>query len=276
MRKKKQARPLQRLELDNDFSSRMDDEATWGFDDRRRGEELWKASERIGFSPQKAMKWLLNFLQADIPTLSMGEWLDLRHEIVVFAILDAKAFKPSNPLSSSEGRHLRMIFGSLWLEKDFLRKAPNLKIAHNLQNYLKSKIQEFLSNGSVSLSLEGMTLKLQKGTKALTDPNPPTVYVEYQSKDYKTPFTHALGELLRDTGGRLAQCLECQTIFLADRRDQKFCSVKCQNRVAARQYRASQEKPKGKPGRPLKTNSKGQKKSQQKKTSSLPNASKKK
>ena len=59
--------------------------------------------------------------------------------------------------------------------------------------------------------------------------------------NYQQTFTYNAAQILGAHSGRLRLCGECNDVFLADRRQQVFCSGRCLNRVTQRRWRAERK-----------------------------------
>jgi hypothetical protein len=51
--------------------------------------ELDKARTRLGETPSRFMSWVLKFIQQDLSSFSIGDWLNLGHEVLCFRWLEA-------------------------------------------------------------------------------------------------------------------------------------------------------------------------------------------
>ena len=71
-------------------------------------------------------------------------------------------------------------------------------------------------------------------------------------KELTPLFVLALMHTLRANSALLRYCPACERVFLADRRNQGFCSRKCQTRTATRRFRRKYNLHTGKRGRPPK------------------------
>jgi hypothetical protein len=54
-------------------------------------------------------------------------------------------------------------------------------------------------------------------------------------------FFYRVAYLLEDFGASIRRCKQCSTFFLAQRSDQLFCKVRCQNRDAQNRLRAKRQ-----------------------------------
>ncbi len=69
-------------------------------------------------------------------------------------------------------------------------------------------------------------------------------------KNSEDAFIYLLGHLLSASKVQIDVCPECQQMFLKHRRNQKFCGVNCQSRVATRKFLGIPDARKGMRGRP--------------------------
>jgi len=216
-----------------------------GQSDLELQKELTKAMERIGSGSFQIMRWLLKFLRTNLAELSRGEWMDFRWEIAVFVITDLCG----NPkLSPAKNRERASILSIQWihLKKMYqpkIAEPPSKKQAHEIQTAIRGGIEKFLEQGKIMISPEKISFHITLQKSVMAGPQ-----VNYLADDHLSIFQYALVRLLRDTGQKLSHCLACMTIHLGERLDQKYCSAKCQNRVAARNFReAKKEKQKRRP-----------------------------
>jgi len=200
--------------------------------------ELTKAIERIGRGSFQIMRWLLKFLGTNLAELSQGEWMDSRAEIAVFVITDLCGDQNQAP---SRNRERASILAIQWIH---LKKMHHLKIAqsaskkqaHAIQTAIRGAIEKFLEQREIIISPERIRFQITLPPSVMAGPQ-----LNYLADDHLSVFQYALVGLLRDTGHKLSHCLACQTIYLGERLDQKYCSVKCQNRVGARNFREAKK-----------------------------------
>lgn len=205
------------------------------------GEELeWfdeeiRAAQRIGTTPDQAMRWVLRFAQTDLASLSEGQWLDLRAEVHVF-MRQGPALKFGGTVA-----HIGAAFdwgGAPPKEDRPPRKRITVTIRPSPEQVaaLQTQTRETLKG-----ALAGHTLIFELGPLRLyVAPSHRMAKRSFLSINTHTPvdaFGFHLAYLLTQHRLRLRECPECKTKFLADRRNQVFCSPRCQSRVRQRRWK---------------------------------------
>lgn len=198
--------------------------------------ELAKAVERLGRTPNERMTWLLGLVQHNLDKLSSGDWLNLQHEIVVFVWLGGPALEsPADTIAE--------------LETD-IPSLPSSSVIADLQAIALRHLNELLENGRTKFTPHNLSLMVRKvgpiGSrmrKFLSHKVERKFYpsdecfLTYETSSSLTAFEYALAQLLASTGAYLRRCDECCKLFLADRRNKKFCSTTCLSRVTTRRLR---------------------------------------
>ncbi|MEC4671371.1 MAG: hypothetical protein VST66_05765, partial [Nitrospirota bacterium] len=93
-------------------------------------------------------------------------------------------------------------------------------------NSVKKSLDRLLTFGHLKIEIPNVTLEI--GVVEDTG---------YCVPSTKQAFEFHLGLLLSMHAPRIRKCSECKRTYLAVRRKQQFCSIKCQNRNAARLFR---------------------------------------
>lgn len=226
-------------------------------------EECRKAIERLGATSLDTMKWALRIAQCDLGNLSAGDLGNLQYEIALVAVFGAN---PKQMLSGE--KHILPFFD--WSghpsqqEPDAMPPTASQKGYYNdgrlpsvdtisaIQTSTQKHLKNFLEDGTTTL-----TLSITRGVSVHSQVDEPLMMSFGQPIDC---FSYVFLELLGMHGHRVRRCPECIIIFLADRRNQAYCSVRCQSRVATRRYRGIPDDRKGKRGRPPKSHKQIQKK----------------
>src|SRR5713101_5233409 len=202
-------------EIENDREGDSEDAAR-----QRESEGEWLGKEEAlalkrltGLS--RALDWLLKFVQVDFKNLSLGQWTDLSAELAVFSKYGPVVARP--PLIAG------------WLGSQSIPR-PSRKEAAAWQGLLRAPLNSLLDEGLAKFPLVHVT-----------------GYIYYlESADKVASWTHAKSReqsfiyhafrALEGEARRITRCEQCQRIFLADRRTQKFCSIKCQGRTMQRRF----------------------------------------
>jgi len=210
--------------------------------ERLREEEL-KADARIGWTSDDATRWLIRFAQLDLNTLSEGQWSDLTAEIHAFT-------KRGPPLKAGRSvTHIGAVFQ--WriprvedadpktqrsrITIDTIR--PSREQTTHLQTWAHFILDGLVTGGSASVVIGALHLDILPH-----EPSFKTSPLRIRTHTAKDAFGFHFAHLLADHYERLRRCGECQTLFLADRRNQRFCTTRCLTRVTQRRWRERQVK----------------------------------
>ena len=232
--------------------------------------ELNKAGARIGRSQVDVMEWLLRFAQQDLFRLSGGDWENLAFELACFVQYGGSHAETDTSLFDLP------ISIKNWNGALFSKKTPPVESCSPQDLLLVSKIclDGFMLQPSLPARADIGTLQAEtkaflvdfvdKKTTTCLRPTAREFLVYWHDKDPELALvqslilvdsTHDLFKLhafkyLKQFIRNLARCPECQSIYLATRSDKKFCSTRCQMRVAMRRSRNVPPERKGKTGRP--------------------------
>ena len=210
--------------------------------------ELKKADNRVGKSTKDVITWALSFLQSDLDNLPQNNWLYLRYEISALckyhSLWDPEAYpRPEVYLTNEEGS--KIPFHKL-LDEDQVK---------HLQRKIKTQILDpILARRPLALGFPIYRTICFRPAKNGLDPCGEIV----TSMDPLVVFHYFLFEAFKKYAHRICRCPQiahkkCAGLFLAKRRDQKFCSTQCQNRVGQKRYRKEHGLITGRrPGRPAK------------------------
>ncbi len=203
-------------------------------------EEFAKAEERIGESPEDILKWFLKFSGTDVDRISEGDWLNLQYEAACVVLSRPGVFSKHDPfryekILSERGDPLQSI--KEHLNKDVIR---------SLIQSVKEIFRKVLKREPILIYTPALTVHLYP-QEATGDPS---WHLQYQAHDPEAPMCLSLLGGLKEFGHLLRSCPECQLVFWAVRKNQNYCSKRCQTRVASRNYLATPEHRKGKRGRP--------------------------
>ena len=207
--------------------------------------ELLRAVARIG-GPVEGLRWLLRFAQADLPKLTSGQWVDLGAELIAFTLWGpvGSASSQRRPQQSAEKSLLSALnvhnaprvatafWGTHPLPQPLIAKAQGL---------LRSGIESVLQTGAATFPPVQLNFSIHKGHKS------PLFVVSANA--LPRVFAYRAACLLGEYMEGIRRCAECQTLFLIDRRDQKYCSTRCLSRVSQRRFQARLRKKKKRRGK---------------------------
>ncbi len=196
-------------------------------------EEL-KAAERIGPSADQAMRWLIKFAQTDLASLSEGQWSDLTAEIQVFtkrgppvkigtastriaALFAWKVVPPKDPQAKDQ--------------KITLVTQPSQEQIAFLQKWAFISLDTIAKGGIVQVTVGTLLFDI------FSNPPPGQGHLAIESATPQAAFGFHFAHLLAEYVRRLRRCTECQTMFLSERRNQRFCTTRCLTRTTQRRWR---------------------------------------
>lgn len=210
-------------EMENDREDELKDE---GLNKEPEGEWLGEeeslALERL-MGPSRSLEWLLEFSQLDLKHLSPGQWTDLSAELAVFSRYGPVVTK------------LPLIEG--WLGSRSMPR-PSPKEAAAWQGLIRAPLNALLDKGLAKfppVQVTGHIYYLKSAEKVAT---------WIHAKGREQSFIYHAFRSLEGEIRRIKRCEQCQRIYLADRRTQKFCSIKCQGRAMQRRFVARHRKTK--------------------------------
>lgn len=200
--------------------------------ERQHDHEMKKALQRIREGADGEVGWLTRFVQTDLEALSPSEWMVLAYEVATFAATGASGAKMLPIVGQQEnGWSVQVLPPTAWHWS-----LPSRQEAKQLQTLLRHYLQQFWEKGYARMRFYDLTL-IAFGPGYLDERRGVvSVYARRPAKE----FEYRAAYLLARDGWRIRRCRECQRIFLAIRRDQLYCDIRCQMRVASRKWRASQ------------------------------------
>jgi len=208
-------------------------------------EETQKAAERIGETTETALQWLLRFAKVDLAKLSEGQWLDLEKEVKFFVVEGPPGLRVRWNVGKKSRRSWR-IETSASPSPAFRPTIFWRSYVAKLQKLLREWLDQLMQYHIIEFSRMPLTLRFSHPKQflpRLSDAELPEnggCYVYFDN--YVDTFTYNVAHILGAHSGRLRLCAECKAIFLADRRQQVFCSSRCLNRVTQRRWREKQKK----------------------------------
>lgn len=245
------------------------------------------------FRLRGVMEWLLKFTQTELNSLSSADWNNLRYDIAAFtafgSCIDDEYSKVDQdkitsfnywPYSDIPIEEASSIDGI----------APSKKTVVNLQETSFNHVKNLLRNGRTDFSISHIQVAVSKIHLQIKTDNPDCkedplniyikshkfdkveknnseyVYTEYlkdtglkliTAESPITVFEYHLASMLTKYALRITDCPECKTIYLSNRKDQKFCTTRCQSRNTMRKIRNTPPERMNKRGRPKKENNGG-------------------
>jgi hypothetical protein len=203
-------------------------------------DEEVKAAQRIGNTPEQAMQWVIRFAQTELSTLSEGQWSDLMAEVDVF-MLKGPPLKIGRTTS-----HVGAAFD--WGGAPSEEYAPRNKWIPVTIRPPRKAVEELHRCAQMSLEAvaKGNKMIFQLGPLHLTvEPVHPSIKHGGLTVKTHTPFdafAYHVAHLLVHHNRRVRRCTECKSIFLAERKNQQYCTSRCLSRVTQRRWRERHKK----------------------------------
>ena len=203
---------------------------------RKHYAELEKAGGRIGRTSIQVMRWLLDFSQRDLENLSLGDLTNVAYEAAFFAIFGLREKQSVSPFDLLA--HDRSKAG--WAASITPRHTvPNRLEVLDLQAQIRQHLEQLIDGGGTLIRLPNLEARVAIG-KAGKGRAVGQLILSYERIAHQ--FLHHLLGVLVNHAPWVRRCKECERRFLAVRRKQKFCSARCQRRIATRRYRATLKK----------------------------------
>lgn len=207
--------------------------------------QLEEARGRIGNTAEDLMRWVIRFSRLEMSELVEAELLTVRFELAKFGESRALVGRHRDtfpwPVARGTGQLLD-------------QELPSVKTVVMYQTKIRQVLQKIVEEREICFHTPPMAHRLSWSGE-VGDPNDLSYFVT-ASDEPDGPYTYALIQLLASCGSYLRECNECHQIFFADRRNQTYCSNRCQTRAGTRRYRAEHGLITGRPrGRPSKDQS---------------------
>jgi hypothetical protein len=205
-------------------------------------QQIDEVRRRIGRNSADMMRWAIRFSEMNLTALSSADMLNVCLELATFAEPMALMLRPGDKFP------WRIVPDNEALVR---WKVPDVEKVLAYQDTIHSTLEDVVKGRMIEFHTPTMTHCLLWG--GLEPDDTELAYLMTADKDPDAPYTLALLRLLMLHGGNLRSCLECEHTFLAERRNQTFCSSKCQTRAGTRRYRTQHGMITGRPrGRPPK------------------------
>ena len=232
--------------------------------------ELGKAYRRIGKKPADAMRWVIKFACEKPKSLSAGDRINRDYELVAFVRFGVPVgwkFPPYN----SDVPWVEVPKG--WGDAMSPVSLPTENEVLALQVSTAQYLNQLISEREFDVPIDIKVYRVQPVIRPVYHAKDPSKnkllaegYVIPVVRSPEAAFLYLLVNLMRAFVGKVKNCPECKKIFLKERKNQKYCSVTCQSRVATRKYLGITEDRRGKRGRPRKVDVLGKASNSLKKT----------
>jgi hypothetical protein len=214
----------------------------------------------MGDTYKKAIGWFLRFALCDLSTLSTGDWTNLRFELTSFRERGVSNEKNALAFMKGEGH----VFSNYdWRDRSNPQEGLITRdeviafqiLAREALDVIRDKRSKAFRFPSLERRLSFNPMQLILNNKMVIRAS---WVVQTIADDPMEALTYAMLDLLKEQANFIRQCPElshagCQKLFLAERKNQSFCSIVCQSRAATRRYRIEHGLSSGRPrGRPRK------------------------
>jgi hypothetical protein len=210
--------------------------------DTQIAQEIMKGINRIGENAEEAMDWILKFSQLDLTELSQGDLVNLQYEIA--------GFRGFHLLLSPPG-HVQLVpsrESQFWLPSIQEEYIPQEKEIRTLQGLIRERIKDIIQKPPGNLRDRATSLGPANVQFSASSFDGKRSQLQIYSDSPSERFLINMAFLFALFIHHLHACLDCQKIFRATRTDQKYCSLRCQSRVALMNFRQKSHSRKQKPG----------------------------
>jgi hypothetical protein len=181
------------------------------------------ASQRLG-TPEKRMRWALEFANKPLAKLTPGDWLNVQLELAVFRTPWVVGKTPqlsgetAVPVTNRSG-----IF-------------PEIQQVVAVHKHFNERLQQYARIGGMNFQIPGETLfQVGRGEEGKRT-------FDFSVQDYVADCVIKLMKLTADFGNLVRICPKdkhgCGLWFLATRTDKVFCNKTCVSRATSRERRA--------------------------------------
>lgn len=183
--------------------------------------EINKAIQRVGDTPIARFQWVLRFAQSDLNSFSIGDWINFHAELSAFQLNSAE-----QALNILDKKHRTISYTN--------KTSPIETEIIEFQKWIKICINGILKKEAIRILLPTFAITLSP--PPLENMTEPWIRRE-ASKDLWAIAKHAVMILFGEFAHKLRCCPGCSILFLADRKNQNYCSRNCQSRVKMRQIK---------------------------------------
>jgi hypothetical protein len=197
----------------------------------------------------RSRAWLrlaLDIANADLAKLSEGDWINMQYEVAAFcdwltvqSIMDDDIDMIEDELMVIEKVKAEGRLVDESEEEDFPR-LPAREDIQNLQAVFRTNLNHLLFTPhedpripihlGISINMEVNISKSSKG-RVVCSQNPSA------EKSWENLGLFILTFFLGRNANMIHKCEECTKMYLADRKDQLYCNVRCRNRATQRRFR---------------------------------------
>lgn len=189
--------------------------------------EFTKARNRIGKNTIDAMHWLVRFTKTPLEELSEGDFKNLALELYVFTI---------GGWAQDRRAVIQGVSQEIPIANYSPRYAPDMDQARMYQRGVKESLERFLGDGYMNFTFRDFGLYLRPNETR-------TATVFYPSLNtLSNGFRYHSACLLGEHAHRIGRCIECKSLYVGIRLQQKFCSPRCRSRATTREFRKAQSK----------------------------------
>lgn len=200
---------------------------------------LAEVFHRIGVSEKKNAAWLLAFVQRDLTTMPERDWVETIQDIVGLASL-ASCIQPEAMARLTVDSDLDMMTASLNLQDGGpLRYCyPAQHHVQQLHAEVRRSVDELLAAGKTTLPPLTITLDLYRsvrGAPTLSRGTDPLSFSlpRHDHQEFIAAFWYRTARVLAACSHLILRCpmwgrsQGCQRLFVAGRRNQKWCRKEC-------------------------------------------------
>src|SRR6266851_2270381 len=200
--------------------------------------QITEIEDRVGATPQRRLQWALDFAKRDLNSLTVGDWANLRREVVAFDgwVIPHDQVKSKRVLKQLRDDTRRV---PTWPPGQV--PLPTEEEVRQIQEALRIVVETLLRDGEASIGINASFVILR-------DPRGQRVYF---SRVPRAPSWGGLtlANLLGAFAHLVRECRDetCRAWFVASRANKWYCRTRCQSRATTRKFRRSKVGPR-KPG----------------------------
>lgn len=199
-------------------------------------QDAWKAWQRIGVRPESIVQWALGWLNQRPD--SDSEWLALRREI---GALGSMFF--DSPVEHWADFIQKKL--ATRKKEEVLRRLPVQREADRFLSMLSGCVKDLLSGSLAQVGPLSVRVCITRRDRKIASIGHSKELKPRPDRFTDEPIYKVL-QALQVCGGLVNCCPECNELFLADRTNKVFCTIKCQNVVTSRRFREKQKTEKSK------------------------------
>lgn len=200
--------------------------------------DAWEAWKRVGVRPESIVQWSLGWLN-QWPN-SESARLSLRQEIGALSCLiwclPVEEWPDYVQKKLTTREEVRAIY-----------RLPAQEEADRFLSLLGECIGQLLNGATAEIGPLLVSVQITRRDRKGISGGHQTLKV-HEPQQITDGAIYKVLQALQVCGGLVQRCNECTALFLADRKNKKYCSIKCQNVMTSRRFREKQkvERSKGK------------------------------